>query len=506
MIRHLPLLLLLSVSGFLFLYRLGDRDLGSAHEARAAQNAQMILDDGAWGLPRLFNGRVELQKPPLYYWLVAGIAWLRGAAVDALAVRLPAALAALGCVLVVYLLGCRCGRRRAGFFAALILATAVHFTWLGRVGRIDMPLTLTVTLALGGFYLGRLRAREGVAGWWRWFLLGYSAIAVGVLLKGPIAALLPFAAAGMWLLLRSRHDGAPGRELFTLVWGLPLVLAIGMPWFLWANAQTDNRVWHEFVWYHNVERGLHGTLVSHPWWFYGPRLAIDLVPWSVLIPLAAWFQARCRPADREASFALTWFLTIVVFLSLMSFKRGDYLLPAYPGLALWLGCLIDRWINVSEVLGGLQRRRVALCGVMGVAVSCVLGWWAYVEFIELRRDEGRVFREFAAEIRQRTDQPVIFFRTEAHEVAFHVGRPLDTILEWENLDWWATRAFPVYIVMPPEAAAECARHLQRGRLETVLTTRALGGDSQSRPLVLLRSVAAGVEPGPGQVAASPHGF
>src|SRR5262249_7978485 len=103
------LLLLLLVCGALFFYRLGDRDLGSSHEARAAQNAQTIVGDGAWGLPRLFNRKVELQKPPLYYWLAAAIAWLRGTLVDAWAVRLPAALAALACVGLVVFLGHRAG-------------------------------------------------------------------------------------------------------------------------------------------------------------------------------------------------------------------------------------------------------------------------------------------------------------------------------------------------------------------------------------------------------------
>src|SRR5438552_1392581 len=57
--------------GFLFFVGLGDRDLLSSHEARAAQDAQTILSDGTWLLPRLFDGHIELQKPPLYYWLVA---------------------------------------------------------------------------------------------------------------------------------------------------------------------------------------------------------------------------------------------------------------------------------------------------------------------------------------------------------------------------------------------------------------------------------------------------
>src|SRR5262249_12023502 len=155
------------------------------HEARAAQNAASILNDGNWGLPHLVNQRVELQKPPLYYWLVAILGRLQGG-VDALTARLPAALAGLTGVLFLYFLGCRRNRPVAGFLAAAMLATCLHFTWLARVGRIDMPLTLSVSLSLGGLYLGRCRRQEDSRAW-PWFLLGYLAVAFGILLKGPIA-------------------------------------------------------------------------------------------------------------------------------------------------------------------------------------------------------------------------------------------------------------------------------------------------------------------------------
>src|SRR5436305_2772563 len=130
---------LIVFSGLLFFPGLGDRDLVSSHEARAAQNAQMILDEGHWLVPRLFDHHLELQKPPLYYWLVASIAWLLGGAVDVWAVRLPAALSALATVLFLYFLGVRRGRPLAGLIAAFVLASCLHFTCLARVGRIDMP-------------------------------------------------------------------------------------------------------------------------------------------------------------------------------------------------------------------------------------------------------------------------------------------------------------------------------------------------------------------------------
>ncbi len=110
----LPSAGLIVFCGLLFFVGLGERDLTSSHEARAAQNAQTILDEGHWLVPRLFDRHLELQKPPLYYWMVALIAWLKGGMVDVWAVRLPAALSALGCVLFLYFLGVRSGRAARG--------------------------------------------------------------------------------------------------------------------------------------------------------------------------------------------------------------------------------------------------------------------------------------------------------------------------------------------------------------------------------------------------------
>ena len=37
----------------------------------------VAASDRAWGLPKLFSLQADLQKPPLYYWLVAGVAWAK---------------------------------------------------------------------------------------------------------------------------------------------------------------------------------------------------------------------------------------------------------------------------------------------------------------------------------------------------------------------------------------------------------------------------------------------
>jgi 4-amino-4-deoxy-L-arabinose transferase-like glycosyltransferase len=483
-------LLLVGYCGFLFFYGLGRRDLWSSHEARAAQDAQSILSDGGWTLPRLFDRSPELQKPPLYYWLVAGIAWLNGRPVDGWAVRLPSALAGLGCVLLLLAFGILRGRTLAGFLAAAFLATFLHFTWMARVGRTDMPLAFLVSLAMLAFYLAlRLRLENSAWAGWPWCLVGYLAVALAVLLKGPIGFVLPAAALVCLYYLERRFTRiALGPRLvgsaLGLWWGLPLVVLLVAPWFVWADAATHGAFFRVFFWKHNLERGLgSGDLQTHPWWFYGPRLGFDLLPWSPLLIPALWllFRRRMWPQDAEARFGLVWLATLVLLLSLAKFKRADYLLPAYPGAALLLGTVGERVVD-------WMRRPLLGAAILGAALAAIgIGWWIRIDQVLPRQEAQQECRRFAAEIRRRAPAPqlILFFRAEAHLLAFHVGQPIDTLLEWENLDIWAARPEVYYVVMPPEYVAEWPRHLKNGQLQEVLRNTDLSGGTHARPLVLL---------------------
>jgi 4-amino-4-deoxy-L-arabinose transferase-like glycosyltransferase len=481
----------------LFFPGLGDRDLTSSHEARAAQNAQMILNEGHWLVPRLFDGHLELQKPPLYYWLVALIAWTKGGEVDVWAVRLPAALSALACVLFLCLLGVRSDRPRAGLFAGFILASCLHFTWLARVGRIDMPLTTTITLALGSFYLGGL---DGAAKF-RWHAFGYTSLGVGLLLKGPIAVVLPAVVTGMIWLLRDRRLHLRGSSL---LWGVPLMLTISVPWYVWANADTDNQLWEVFFWYHNVERGLGGSevLKAYPWWFYVPQMGYDMLPWSLVVPVALYWFLRNPEVrkDEAACLGLIWVAALTVFLSCMSFKRSDYLLPAYPGMAIFLGVCAERWWrqrstepessakdSASRLANALGSDRRPILAFILMLLAYAIGWQVHNRWFTSAEERAWPYRDMAQEIRRQTPGPVIFFRAESHLLMFHLGKPVDTILEWENLEWWVNRPAPVYFVMPENCAREWHDHLAGGSLEEVLRTTEYVTSKRDRQLVVLRS-------------------
>jgi hypothetical protein len=285
------------------------------------------------------------------------------------------------------------------------------------------------------------------------------------------------------------------------------VLLLTLPWFVYANVQTDGEWFRVFFWHHNVERGL-GTeekLRSYPWWFYGPQLFGELLPWSLLLPGGGWYLWRHWRADPEARLGAVWLAAMLLLLSCMSFKRADYLLPACPGAALFLGCAVEQWYRTRPV----RRLALAFAPVVLVTVACWLGYlfWA-VPLIE----ETRTYRSFAQAIRRHSAEKILFFRTEAHTLALHVGQPLASLLEWENLDVWAGKREVTYVVLPAECLDEWPRQLSNGVLEVVarsddlapsldkhLAQRApwlakllrhvgdVGFDHRERPLVLVRT-------------------
>jgi 4-amino-4-deoxy-L-arabinose transferase-like glycosyltransferase len=478
-------LLLIILCYPLFFFGLGDRDLWSSHEARAAQNAQGILDGGDWKLPRLYDGRIEMQKPPLYYWAAAAAGKLAGGLTPFL-VRLPAALAGLFTVLAVHELLRRRGRPRAALLAAVILATMVRFTWISRVARIDMPLTLSVFIAMAAFYLGcqaRLQER-----WWTcrgWWATGYFFLAVSVLFKGPIGIILMAAGASVYLLYERRHLRA---VLASLLWGLPLILAVVGPWFWIANEATQGVFAKEFLWRHNFQRGLGGDeqLDSHvhPPWHYLGLLWIDTLPWSLLLPWAAWrcWRSRAWRVDVEVAFGGLWFLGMFVFLSCMKYKRPEYLLPAYPGLAIFLGVMLERQLQTFS----LRRWRWVFAGIVGVVLAMAAGWMAYTTWIVPRMEPTRELRSFAQAVRQRVPphSMILIFRIDSHALAYHLGKPVELLWQWENLDIWACQPAKLYVIMPQQWADQWPRFMEAGQLYPVLTMEEVCGVPREEKLVL----------------------
>src|SRR6202158_6091902 len=154
-------------------------------DAVQAQIARNMLDSGDWVTARL-DGVAYLEKSPLKYWMIAVSYEIFG--VHDWAARIPIALSTILLCWVTARFAAWAFGRRAGLSAGLIMATCVGIFLFTRILIPDVVLTLMITLALWSF----LRALdETEARPFAWAMLLWAAIAVGLLLKGLIAAVFP---------------------------------------------------------------------------------------------------------------------------------------------------------------------------------------------------------------------------------------------------------------------------------------------------------------------------
>ena len=149
-----------------------------------------MLRSGDWITPH-FNGQPRFDKPILFYWLLTLAYTLFG--VTEFAVRFWSALAALLLVLMLYRAGVRWFGPQAGLIAGLAFTTNFLTTLLARAAVTDSLLTLLVTAAI----LAGIQALSAPApSARRWARLGWIAMSLAVLVKGPVGLVIPGMALG----------------------------------------------------------------------------------------------------------------------------------------------------------------------------------------------------------------------------------------------------------------------------------------------------------------------
>jgi 4-amino-4-deoxy-L-arabinose transferase-like glycosyltransferase len=342
----------LGLAGFaavLWLATLSLRPLFNTDEGRYAEIPREMLSGGDWVIPHL-NGVAYVEKPPLQYWATA--LSLRVMGQSEFGARLYTALCALAAVLMVALTANRLWGAAAGWRAGALLASMLLFLVMGQLLTLDMSLTWYITLALVGFLraqphaqvVGESAAREGgpqlavaAPGAKReraWMLLAWAATALGVLTKGLVAAALP--AAILLLYSLYARDWSPWRRLHVSI-GLPLFLAIAIPWY-WLAAQRLPDFLQFFFVHEHVARYLTPSADrEEAWWFFGAVFLLGSMPWT-LAALRVLFQGWRRPSPgagfNAALFLRIWVLFVCLFFSLSSSKLIPYILPAFPALAL----------------------------------------------------------------------------------------------------------------------------------------------------------------------------
>lgn len=326
---------LLLLGLLLFLYYVGARDLWPTDEDEYAQISREMLRSGNWLIPTC-NGEPWTIKPVLLNWLIALIA-LPWGDVSEFHARFFSSLGALGTFMLTYFVGGRIFSTRAGILAALALGTSVIFLQQARWAQTYMLSTFFCTLSIVAFYIAYSEPARRTAA----LVTLYVSTGLGVLTMGPVNLAVPGLAC--FTLLVVRRDLAFMKDMM-LVRGTLLFLLIAAPWYLMMAGQEDYGF--ELFIKTNFTRYVDAWTHSQPFYFYVRDLPLYFAPWSFFLPGALWLAFSSRSSEHRQGIvlALVWLFSLLLFFSAADGKRPQYLLAAYPAMALLVGYLLDRAI------------------------------------------------------------------------------------------------------------------------------------------------------------------
>ena len=339
---------------------------------------------------------VRFQDQPRYLQ-PAGIYWLEAAAVAASGTlehrevwgwRIPSLIAAVCSVLLTASIGATLFGPETGLFAALLLSVSVLMTAEARMATIDSCLLTTVLLAQ--FALLRLwpgpprsgppklgEAAATPAPVWAATLF-WAALGLGLMLKGPVI-LIPGFGTPIALAVTSRSIAWWKR--LRPAWGVPLMLAIVLPWCVAIWVVSDGTFFSKAVGTnflgkvasgqqaHGLPPGYHLLVFAIAFW-PGSLLAAAAIPF-------VWLRRRI-PAVK---FLLCWIIPHWLVFELIATKLPHYVLPVYPAIAILTAASLtapEGWLWPRRMIGkmalGLYGGAWLVLGLALAAAGPILLW------------------------------------------------------------------------------------------------------------------------------------
>jgi len=347
-----------------YLYGLGQLPLLGPDEPRYAQVAREMFLRADLVTPTL-GGHTWFEKPALLYWMMIAAYKIFG--VGEWSARLGPAVCGLLTIAAVWRVGNAVG---VGLWSALVMASCLGLIVFSRAASFDVVVTMTTTWSLAFFLLYEIERKPRL-------LIGfYVFVGLSLLAKGLVGIVIPFGVVGVYYLLRRRW---PERDVFlSLVWGLPLAIAVSAIWYGPVIARHGWTFVDEFFVQHHFARYV-SNKYHHPQpiYFYPAIILLLALPWTPFL-IAALVKARRwvwlkNDGNESLSivrvFALAWLVMPIVFFSFSGSKLPGYILPALPAAAL----LIADWIAARN---GRLIPHVAIFAGTLLLVLIALQWVA----------------------------------------------------------------------------------------------------------------------------------
>ena len=340
-------------------------------------------------------------KPPLYFQMGGIFCKLFG--VNEFSVRLPALLAALGILAVLFFTVRKLRSERSAVIAALLCGTEPVFLIFCGFCMTDLLLCFTITAAVCSYTL--FSAAEKIPEKKLWSCGFFVSLALGMIVKGPVALVMAGMPVFFFVLINNRW-----RELKSHAWiaGPVLFFLICLPWYVLMQLKNPDFLEYFFV-NENFKRFLfkeYGDRYGAGRETFRGMSLVWFAACNFFCLIAASFprfagkkifprtrqEYRDLLADPLTGLAALTVITNVLFWGLTSRVLITYLLPTIPAAAVLVAELLEKRIPAEENRGN----RLPAVWFSGAALFCAAGLLCLGHFsLRLEAGAGRFFRKVA---------------------------------------------------------------------------------------------------------------
>lgn len=316
-------------AGVLFSDSARDDDFSRYDSTYYSTISQNILSTGNWLEPPDTGGTTYSQHPPLIFWATALSLKLFGESV--FSAVLFSLLCGVGTCVAIFFIGTVLKNDIVGFFSGMGLLLTRYMPRVARHNTMEVPLMFFITLAILFLILGSKKHKS-------FYLLFGVSTGFAVLTKGVI---------GLFPLLMAILVFATNKKLKDLwnpffLGGIVLFLAVPGTWLFMKSDMASVGILDTLRSYNNFVRGaFKGLSRVDP----GTRMRFitRLIEFCyIIIPgviLGIYFIVRDNIKEKRRDLLVipVWALIFLAAFLISNWRRGLFLLPMYPALAVMFG-------------------------------------------------------------------------------------------------------------------------------------------------------------------------
>ncbi|MBP7507394.1 MAG: glycosyltransferase family 39 protein [Prolixibacteraceae bacterium] len=277
------------------------------------------------------NGDPYFQKPPFLIWLYTFGFYLFGDANDFTARFFPVLYSFIA-IYSTYKFARIFYDKNTSLVAVCFFAFSEIFFLYNNDIHTDVVLTANTTLAIWQIALF-IKDKKLVN-----LIIGFAAVGLSMLTKGPIGLAVPVFAIGSHLLITRNF-----KMIFNPKWliGLLVTVIIISPYLVSLYKQSGIEGIIFYFWTNNAGR-MDGSYLNNfrePL-FYIYNIASLMIPWSVFIlaglfmSIYSIFKNKFKPAENEEFYSFGATILFIIILSMSVMKSPNYLYPVIPFLSI----------------------------------------------------------------------------------------------------------------------------------------------------------------------------